>query len=55
MKIEIDTSEAVEEVKKLREETDLLIQSLEKAIGLVDQIEGKDRITSLPGAASIKS
>ena len=41
MKIEIDTSEAVEEVKKLREETDLLIQSLEKAIELVDQIGSK--------------
>lgn len=38
MKIEVDTKEAVESVVRLREETDLLIQSLEKAIELIEKL-----------------
>lgn len=44
--IEVNTEKAIEGITKLREETDLLIQSLEKAIELEGNLR-KERVLNL--------
>lgn len=44
--IEVNTEKAIEGITKLREETDLLIQSLEKAIELEGSLR-KERVLNL--------